>query len=446
VAEDLAVVAVAATDKKTLAVSLAAATCTLLGTAPVNTVQAQEEPGWTFDTALLYYNEDNDRVQDISVNLLGVKRFVDDRILTLGLAVDSLTGATPIGAIPFGGPQTFTTPSGAQVFTTPPNVIPLDDTFLDTRVAVTANWQQPIGRLNVISAGVSASKEYDYLHLGANVKLSRDFNKRNTTASVALAVASDEWDPVGGAPDPLSPMLDVGDLSNRGGKQDKDIFDVVFGITQVVNRNLLVQLNYSFSDASGYLSDPYKIVGLVDPDSGDPEVRAATPGVEGPSHEYRYDARPDERTKHSVFAQAKYYMSGKVLDASYRYMTDDWEIDSHTLDLRYRWPVGDSSYVEPHLRFYTQTHADFYRTSLASDVAIPSYASADYRLGEFDAITVGLKYGWETASGNEMSARLEFYSADGSVPGNLLIGNQQADELYPDLDAIIAQFSYRFGR
>ena len=139
-------------------------------------------------------------------------------------------------------------------------------------------------------------------------------------------------------------------------------------------------------------------------------------------------------------------MSGKVLDASYRYMTDDWEIDSHTLDLRYRWPIGDSSYVEPHLRFYTQTHADFYRTSLASDVAIPSYASADYRLGEFDAITVGLKYGWETASGNEMSARLEFYSADGSVPGNLLIGNQQADELYPDLDAIIAQFSYRFGR
>ncbi len=438
--------AVAATEKKSIAVSLATATCTLLGTTPSCPVQAQEEPGWTFDTALLYYGEDNDRVQDISINILGVKRFVDDRIMSLSLAVDSLTGATPIGAVPFGSPQTFTSPSGAQIRTTPANQTPLDDSFLDTRVAVTANWQQPIGRLNAISAGVSASNEYDYLHLGANVKLSRDFNKRNTTASLALAVASDEWDPVGGAPDPMSPMLDVDDLSNRSGRKDKDIFDIVLGVTQVVNRNLLVQLNYSFSDSSGYLSDPYKIVGIVDPITGDPVARIPTPGVAGPSHEYRFESRPDKRTKHSVFAQAKYYMNGKVLDASYRYMTDDWEIDSHTLDLHYRWPFGESSYFEPHVRFYTQTHAEFYRPSLAGNVPLPTYAASDYRLGEFDAITFGLKYGWETQSGNEMSARLEFYSSDGTVPGNLLIGNQLADGLYPDLDAIIAQFSYRFGR
>ena len=74
------------------------------------------------------------------------------------------------------------------------------------------------------------------------------------------------------------------------------------------------------------------------------------------------------------------------------------------------------------------------------------YASADYRLGEFDAITFGLKYGWETGAGNRMSLRLEAYSSDGIVPGNLLIGNQQGSVLYPDLDAVIAQFSYSFGK
>ncbi|TDJ32732.1 MAG: DUF3570 domain-containing protein [Gammaproteobacteria bacterium] len=77
--------------------------------------------------------------------------------------------------------------------------------------------------------------------------------------------------------------------------------------------------------------------------------------------------------------------------------------------------------------------------------ALPSYASADYRLGEFDAITVGLKYGWETAFGNEWSARLEFYATDGKVPGSLLVGDQAGREIYPDLEAIIAQISYRFG-
>jgi hypothetical protein len=437
---------VAATDGKSIAASLASATCALLGTSPANPVQAQEDPGWTFDTALLYYAEDRDRVQDISINVLGVRSFVDDRIMSLSLAVDSLTGATPIGAVPFGGPQTFTSPSGSQVRTVPAGSTPLDDSFLDTRYALTANWTQPLGRLHTVSVGASASKEYDYLHLGGNLKLSRDFNKRNTQASLALAIASDEFDPVGGAPGPLTPMLDVGDLANRGGKADKDIVDVVFGVTQVVNRNLLVQLNYSFSDSSGYLNDPYKIVSIVDPASGDPVARTPTPGVAGPSHEYRFEGRPDSRTKHSVFAQAKYYIGGKVLDASYRYMTDDWEIDSHTIDLRYRWPIGDRQYIEPHWRFYTQTHADFYRPSLANNVPLPAYASADYRLGEFDAVTLGLKYGWETASGNQVSARLEFYSSDGTTPANLIIGNQQAGAIYPDLDAIILQFGFRFGR
>ncbi len=433
--------------RKSTAASLAAATCTLLGTATTVPVQAQEENNWEFDTALLYYGETDDRVQDISLNVLALRNFVDDKVLSLSLGVDTLTGATPLGAVSFNGPQTFTSPSGAAVATRPANEIPLDDTFLDTRVAVSANWQQPWGRLYKVGAGLSASDEYDYLHLGANFKLSRDFNQRNTTVSLGLAFSSDELNPVGGAPTPLGSMLDVGDVSNRTGDQSKDVMDVVLGVSQVVNRNLLLQLNYSFSNSDGYLNDPYKIVSLVDPITGDPVPRIPTPGVDGPSHEYLFESRPNERTKHSFFGQAKYYMSGRVLDAAYRYMTDDWDIDSHTIDVRYRWPLGNSSYLEPHVRYYTQTEADFYRTSLASGAPLPVNASADYRLGNFDAITLGIKYGRKTDSGNEWNARLEFYTADGSVPANLLIGSNQAGrEIYPDLDAIIFQVGYRFGR
>ena len=432
-------------SKGQLAAALAGATCALLGTSATTPVQAQEEQDWDFDTALLYYKEGDGRVQDISFNAIARRNFVDDRYLTMTLGVDTLTGATPIGAMPFDGPQTFTSPSGLQVRSTPPGEIPLDDSFLDTRVSLSASWTQPLGRLGAFSGGISASNEYDYLHLGANVKLSRDFNNRNTTASIGLAYAADEIDPVGGAPVPLSPMLDVGDLSNRLGQQDKDVVDVVLGVSQVINSNLVMQLNYSYSQNDGYLNDPYKIVSLVDPVTGDPVPRLQVPGVEGPSHEYRFESRPDERTKHSLFAQAKYYMDGKVVDASYRYMTDDWDIDSHTVDLRYRWPMGDRSYLEPHFRYYTQSHADFYRTSLDATQPVPVHASADYRLGEFDAITAGLKYGWYTDGGNEWSARVEVYLSDGSVPDDLLIGNQAGREIYPDLTAVIAQITYRFG-
>jgi hypothetical protein len=50
-------------------------------------------------------------------------------------------------------------------------------------------------------------------------------------------------------------------------------------------------------------------------------------------------------------------------------------------------------------------------------------------------------------SGNEWTARLEVYSTDGTVPDNLLIGTNQAGrKIYPDLNAVIFQLGYRFGR
>jgi Protein of unknown function (DUF3570) len=128
---------------------------------------------------------------------------------------------------------------------------------------------------------------------------------------------------------------------------------------------------------------------------------------------------------------------------SYRYMTDDWGIDSHTGEVRLHWPLGDG-YIEPQLRYYTQNAADFYRASLVSGTALPRYASADFRLGDFDATTIGVKYGHGIANGNEWSIRAEYYQQTGSVPSEQIIGNQANREQYPDLSAVIVQFGYRF--
>jgi len=423
--------------------TLAVATCTLLGSQLPEAVQAQEDPGWGFDTALLYYGEDNDRVQDFSVSLLARRTFIDDRLLTLGLTVDALTGASPNGALPQRFAQTFTQPSGRNTFGASADELPIDDTFRDTRVALTANWQQPLGDLYQLSVGASTSYEFDYLHLGVNARIARDFNQRNTTVSGGIAFASDQIDPVGGVPNGLTQMINIGEQSSRRQDESKDVLDVVLGVTQVLSRNLLVQINYSYSDSSGYLADPYKVVSVVDAVTGD-----AVPinPSDDPSHLYFYERRPDDRTKHSLYTQAKYFSGGKVLDVSYRYMTDDWEIDSHTIDLRYRWPVGSDSFIEPHLRFYSQTEAEFYTLNLIDGQTLPEYASADYRLGNFDAITVGAKYGWTTKGGNEMNVRLEFYQQSGSIPANQLIGNQVNQDNYPDLNAIIFQYGYGFGK
>ena len=430
--------------ERQVSVALASATCALLGTAVTTPADAQEDPEWVFNTSLLYYGEGGDRVQDLSFKSLTTRRFTDDRFLTFGLTVDTLTGASPNGTIRQDVPQTYTRPSGSGGYTVPAGELPLDDTFKDTRVAISANWEQPAGDKGLVNFGFSASKEYDYLHTGVNARYAHDFNQRNTTLSAGVALARDSIEPVGGAPLPFTPMFEIGNTTNRLGDQDKDIVDVVLGVSQVINPDLVVQMNYSYSSAQGYLNNPYKLLSLVDPVTGDTLERPPIPG--GPSHEYRFEGRPDERTQHGIYTQGKLNMGGKVLDASYRYMTDDWEIDSHTLDLRYRWPLGESRYIEPHVRYYTQTAAEFYQLSLDSSQTLPAFASADYRLGEFDAVTAGFKYGWKTRSGNDMSVRLEWYTQSGKVPGDQLIGNQALRDNYPDLNAIIVQFSYRFSR
>lgn len=428
-----------------ISTSLAAATCSLLGSSIPTSVDAQEEAEWDFNTSILYYGEDEDRIKDFSVMAIARRMFVDDRTLSLGMTVDVLTGATPSGAIKQDVVQTFTRPSGNAAYAVAPGELPLDDTFQDTRVALTASWQQPVGETSLINVGGSVSKEYDYTHLGVNAKFARDFNQRNTTVSAGIAYSMDELDPVGGAPMPLTPMLDVGDTSNRMGDQDKDVLDIVVGVTQVVSRQLVVQANYSYSYSDGYLTDPYKVLSVVDGTTGDTLLRTGSlPPEGGPSHQFLFETRPDDRSKHSIYTQAKYYAGGKVLDVSYRYMTDDWEVDSHTLDLRYRWPFAGDRYLEPHLRYYTQTEAEFYRLSLVDGETLPQYASADYRLADFDGITLGLKYGWKTRNDNDMSVRIEWYQQSGDVPGEQIIGNQAGRDNYPDLNAAIVQFSYRF--
>lgn len=424
--------------------ALAAATCALLGSAVATPARAQEETGlWSFDSTLLYYGESDDRVRDISGAVSAQRDFGDERKLSATLTADTLTGASASGAIALDRPQTFTSPSGRAVYTTGAGKVPLDDTFLDTRFALNASWTQPLARLYTFSAGVGFSTEYDYTHLGANLSFARDFNKRNTTLNAGVAWSQDDIDPVGGRPLPLSQMLDVGNGSSKqGGSESKDVLDLLLGFTQVLNRTTVLRVNYSYSDSSGYLNDPYKILSVVDPLSGDTLTRV--PVGQGPNGIYLFESRPDSRAKQSLFAEVKHAFGEPVTHFSYRYMTDDWGIDSHTAEVRLRWPLGADSYIEPQLRYYTQSAADFYRASLVGGATLPRYASADFRLGDFDATTVGVKYGHGTASGNEWSIRAEFYQQNGSVPREQLVGNQANREQYPDLSAVIVQVGYRF--
>ena len=406
---------------------LATATCSLLNQGAL----AQTLPGWYIDSAVLAYDE-KDRITAIEPVVSITRVFDDERILNFKLTLDSLTGASPNGATISNQVQTFARPSGRDTYTTAAGDLPLDDTFKDSRSAVSVQYQFPLDRLTRISAGLAFSEEYDYQSLGFNVSVARDFNNKNTTVSLGLAFASDTIDPEGNIPIPFAPTSLLSDAQPRLGVEDeKTITDILFGVTQVINRRTLMQFNYSFSSSDGYLIDPYKILSEVD-------------GVSGETLAYRYENRPDSRAKHSLYWKTKYSLdNGNIIDFSYRYLWDDWDIASHTADFRYRVDINDRFYVEPHLRYYTQEAANFYTHSLVSGQALPAHASADPRLGAFDGIIYGAKVGYRLNGRSEISLRLELYDQNGDTVGNP-IGIQNDYDLFPDLEATIVQFSYSY--
>jgi hypothetical protein len=410
--------------------TLGAAALALLG---VDSASAAQPGVWEFDTATLIYSEADGRVQAVEPKLRATRALDGERSISAAITVDALTGASPNGAAPADGPQTFTSASGANTYETPAAQTPLDDAFRDTRVAVDGSFTTPLGN-QALTTAVSVSKEYDYLSLGGSATVSRDFNRRNTTVTLGLGMAQDTIDAVGGAPAPLSAMAAPGNLRPEQG-ETKQTYDVLFGVTQVLSPNSLMQLSYSLSQSDGYLNDPYKLLSVVDA-NGDP-VR------------YAYEARPDSRTKHALFAQYKRFVFDRdVLDLSARFLMDDWGISSQTLDLTYRWNFTSSHYLEPHLRYYTQTEADFYRAALFDgEERQRTEASADPRLGRFDALTVGLKYGQTLRNGSEWNLRLEGYTQMGKasgIPDQAAAGLQRFD-LDPTLDAIMLTAGYRFS-
>lgn len=420
-------------SSKSIRDSLTLACCTLLHT---STEASELMEDVDIDTAVLYYSESDGRVSLIEPVVKMTSELNEDEVVSLQLVFDALTGASPNGAQESNIAQTFTSPSGKRTYTTPAGELPLDDFFRDSRLAVTGSYEKPIDRLRKNIWSANFSKEFDWLSLGGGYTYSQDFNQRNTTLSTGIGLTADTISPIGGTPTPLAAMAPPASPQLKGGDESRSSVDLMIGITQVLSRKTITQLNLGISQSSGYHTDPFKIVSLIDDNPG--------PAYGQPNGTYLFESRPDSRQRTTLYWKIAHHLTEDVINFAYRYYTDDWGVDAHTMDLKYRWRLSERDYLQPHIRYYSQTAADFYRHSLLASEALPEYVSADFRLGEFETMTYGIKYGHVLGKNNEISGRIEFMQQTGDSNPSDAIGEQLNHDLYPDLDAIILQFSYSF--
>ena len=221
-----------------------------------------------------------------------------------------------------------------------------------------------------------------------------------------------------------------------GGKT-KNGAGVLLGVTQVMTRNWLTEFNVSIDRFHGYLNDPYKFASVINGAGG-------TTG-------YEYEDRPQQRTRKSGYWENRVAWGSQVSTAlSLRYMSDDWGVRSDTAQLHLRWTWANRDrYIEPTLRWYRQTAANFYMPFiLETQKPSTGFESSDSRLGAFHALTYGVKYaqklpGLGSRQESELSIRAEYYQQtfDGHLP---VPAGLQGLDLYPGLKAVLVQIGWRF--
>lgn len=387
---------------KSLQKKLALATCTLLSHGGQNTAIAAEGEDWAVDGSLLHYAEEDRITVNKFIGTLVTNVSEADKV-KVDLVYDTMSGSTPSGALEGAGSfATISTPSGAGGFSASSGSTSVAE-FEDTRLGVSMDWEHTKKRVHRINYGSSISVEKDFTSFGVNTNYAQDTTNRIVTYSAGIAATFDSVRRSnGGTPEPFA-EYGQGKTLDEGARVT---WDTIFGVTRVINRRTLGQLNFSTGITDGYLTDPYKLISRtrlinpLDPSQGFDETATY------------YENRPSSRQRSSVYASmAHTTRHDNVMHLSYRYYWDDWDVVSNTLDYRLKFRYDDGFFIEPHFRLYDQTAANFYLFSIEQSeygiTGFPEYASADYRLDAFQGTTLGINIGKTFPGEGKLRFRIE---------------------------------------
>lgn len=322
------------------------------------------------------WNENSNRIQVNShYALIETELSPTSQLRVLG-TVDTITGATPTG-------------EPAETWNGPVPLATLEDERTAGSLEVSKQW----GRAG-ITLGYARSTESDYVSDGVSLNSVIDFNEKATLLRLGVAGTADEI---------RAFFTDE--------RQDKDTYDLIVGVTQVINAETTLTVNLTHGRAEGYLTDPYKIIR---------QNTEILPGVVLPLT--FPENRPGEREKwigYVAFNRAWPGVGeGGALEASYRLYHDSYGVDSQTVALGWlqKFRAGRVT-VHPQVRVYRQSAADFYRLTLDGAAFVPTarpnpagpFYSADWRLAEMETLTAGVTVTWNVRDWFAVDAAYDRY-------------------------------------
>jgi Protein of unknown function (DUF3570) len=150
------------------------------------------------------------------------------------------------------------------------------------------------------------------------------------------------------------------------------------GLSQILTKNLITDVNLQVITDAGYLANPYRSIRFLDPTN--------PKGYSLASQVY-----PDTHTSTAVQVQAKYFLPYRAaVTGLYRYYSDTWGVVGNTYELDYTHPIRNTWIFEGRVRYYKQSAASFY-SDLFPFAGSQNFTARDQNLAALDNTTIGAK-------------------------------------------------------
>ena len=213
----------------------------------------------------------------------------------------------------------------------------------------------------MMSFGVTQSDESDFEARTYSLAIYQNLFGDLTTVTLAYSLGDDV---VGMSTDPTFAR----DVSRQ---------TYGLGISQILTRNLIVNVNFEGITDEGFLNNPYRSVRFLNDD--------------GLTYSFQSEVYPNTRTSAAFSIGGRYYLPYRAaLHADARIFSDTWGIEATSFEIGYTHPWRDRWTFSTRYRYYSQTEADFYsdlfprqdfQNFLARDKELSTFTSTAIRLG-----------------------------------------------------------------
>jgi len=234
-----------------------------------------------------------------------------------------------------------------------------------------------------VDIGGGISTENDYESRFGNINTRWDFNQKLTSLNVGLSYTnSDTFATLDHDAETyitktaFQDQIEILPYSQvlHGNKED---WGGALGLTQVLNKNALIETSIGYTQSAGYMENPYKVMTVVFADPATLGSDPSAPNAVVGNVRALLEQRPDERNQLTM--GARYVQHINPLDAAlhldYRFFHDDWGINAHTFEADWVQPLGQGWTVTPRIRYYSQDAANFYAPYLISNQAFTKTAT-----------------------------------------------------------------------